>query len=120
MGAGALRLIWKEEWEADRPRDDCSGFRPMLDSVLPKADPRTSDGAMISQLISLLGAGLLLGAYLALQRGWMGPKDRWYNLMNFLGAAILTGIALLDQRWGFILLEGTWALLSVPPLLKRS
>lgn len=74
---------------------------------------------MIAQLTSLLGAGLLLGAYLALQRGWMGPGDRRYNAMNFLGAAILAGIAVLDERWGFIVLEGTWALLSIPPLLKR-
>ena len=73
---------------------------------------------MIAQVISLLGAGLLLGAYLALQRGWLGPRDRAYNAMNFLGAAVLAGIAVLDGRWGFILLEGTWALLSLPPLLR--
>ena len=74
---------------------------------------------MIAQLISLIGAGLLLGAYLGLQRGWLAPRDPAYNAMNLVGSAILTGIAILDQRWGFILLEGTWALLSIPPLLAR-
>ena len=75
---------------------------------------------MIAQLISLVGAGLLLGAYVALQRDWMGPKDWKYNAMNFAGSAILTVIAVQDQRWGFILLEGTWALMTIPALLRRS
>ena len=74
---------------------------------------------MIVQLVSIIGAGLLLGAYFALQRGWMGPQDRAYNALNFVGASVLVGVAILDERWGFILLEGTWALLSIPALLNR-
>ncbi|MBW3629882.1 MAG: hypothetical protein KY464_11365 [Gemmatimonadetes bacterium] len=73
---------------------------------------------MFAQVISLLGAGLLLGAFFALQRGWLVPQDRGYNAMNFAGAALLTVVAVIDQRWGFIVLEGTWALLSIPPLLR--
>ena len=73
---------------------------------------------MISQIVSLVGAAFLLGAYLALQRGWLAPRERLYNAMNLVGAALLTAIAVLDGRWGFILLEGTWTLLSIPPLLR--
>jgi hypothetical protein len=39
--------------------------------------------------------------------------------MNLVGALLLTWIALVDSRWGFIVLEGTWALASIPPLLRR-
>jgi hypothetical protein len=74
---------------------------------------------MIAQIISLVGAGLLLGAYFALQRGFVDPKDRRYNAMNLVGSLILAGIGILDQRVGFIILEGAWALLSIPPLLAR-
>jgi hypothetical protein len=73
---------------------------------------------MLYQLTSLLGAAMILYAYLAYQRGRMGREDRRYNLLNFLGSALLTWIATVDRRWGFIVLEGSWALLSLWPLLR--
>jgi hypothetical protein len=74
---------------------------------------------MLDQLIAVIGAVVILGAYLALQRGWLGPKDRSYSVLNFVGAALLTWVAVVDRRWGFILVEGAWALLSVPGMLRR-
>lgn len=73
---------------------------------------------MLHQFVSLLGALLVLGAYIALQRRWLRSDDRLFNAMNFAGASLLTWIAVVDGRVGFILLEGTWALLSLPPLLR--
>lgn len=73
---------------------------------------------MLQQLVSLLGAIMVLGAYVAYQRGIMGRESRWYNFLNFAGAALLTWIALEDRRWGFVLLEATWALLSLGPLIR--
>lgn len=73
---------------------------------------------MLYQLISLLGAAMVLGAYVAYQRGLMGRESRWYNFLNFAGATLLTVVALEDRRWGFVILEAAWALLSLGPLLK--
>jgi hypothetical protein len=73
---------------------------------------------MIYQLMSLAGAAMILAAYVAYQRGRMGREDRLYNLLNFLGAALLAWVAIEDQRWGFIILESTWALLSLPALIR--
>ena len=73
---------------------------------------------MLYQLTSLVGAAMILVAYVALQRGWMGREDRRFNALNFVGSALLTWIAVADRRWGFIILEGSWALLSLPPLLR--
>jgi hypothetical protein len=70
------------------------------------------------QVISVVGALLILGAYFSYQRGWMGRENRWYSAMNLVGGALLAWVATIDQRWGFVLLEGTWALLSIPPLIK--
>ena len=74
---------------------------------------------MLDQLVSLVGAVLILAAYAALQMGRLDQKSRTFNLMNFVGSALLTWVAIVDRRAGFILLEATWALLSLVPLLRR-
>ena len=73
---------------------------------------------MRDQLIALAGALMVLAAYFAYQRGWMGREDRWYNALNFVGSSLLTWVALVDRRWGFVLLEAVWAVLSLPGLIR--
>ena len=73
---------------------------------------------MVYQVISLVGAAMVLAAYFGYQRGWMTREQRVYNLLNLVGSALLAWVAIVDRRWGFIALEVSWALLSVPPLLK--
>lgn len=73
---------------------------------------------MIHQISSLVGAFLILAAYAANQRGRLGPADRGYNLMNLAGSLLLLWVAVVDWRWGFIVLEGTWAGLSIIPLVR--
>jgi hypothetical protein len=73
---------------------------------------------MLYQLISLVGAAMILGAYAALQRGWLGLRHRSYHILNFVGSALLTVVAIEDRRLGFIILEGAWALLSIPGMVR--
>ncbi len=75
---------------------------------------------MFMQIVSLLGAFLILLAYLANSRGWMGPRDRWYNLMNLVGGLLLLWVAVVDRRAGFMILEGAWALIALLPLLSSA
>ena len=72
----------------------------------------------MQQALSIAGALLILVAYAASQRGKLGRNDASYNLMNLVGSAVLAWIALEGRQWGFLLLEGCWALLSVPPLVR--
>jgi hypothetical protein len=78
----------------------------------------TVSPAALTQAASLAGAAMILAAYVALQRGWLPREDRRYNALNFAGSALLTWVAVEARNWGFILLEGSWALLSLPPLLR--
>lgn len=73
---------------------------------------------MLRQTVSLLGAAMILAAYVALQRGWLAREDRRFNALNFVGSALLTWVAVGDRNWGFIALEGSWALLSLAPLVR--
>jgi hypothetical protein len=73
---------------------------------------------MFFQVVSVIGAAMILYAYVGYQRGRMGRSDRAYNLLNFVGSGLLTWVAVIDRRWGFIALEGIWALLSLVPLLR--
>ena len=65
------------------------------------------------QLISVLGALAILAAYAANLFGFIQPSNLWYSVANFLGSAVLTVVAVVDRQLGFILLEGTWALVSL-------
>jgi hypothetical protein len=71
------------------------------------------------QLMSVTGAVLVLVAFGCLQTGKLDRRDRWFNLLNFVGSMMLGAVAVHDRRWGFIGLEFIWAAFSVPPLFQK-
>lgn len=73
---------------------------------------------MLNQLVGIFGALLVLSAYLGLQRGWLTAADRRYDILNFFGAGMLAYVAIVDRQYGFILLEGVWALAALPGMLR--
>ncbi len=74
---------------------------------------------MLYQLVSLIGAALVLIAFARLQKGSLQREDLSFCLLNFFGSVLLTWVAVVDRRLGFIILEGSWALLSIWPILRR-
>lgn len=68
---------------------------------------------MFFQLISLLGAVVILGAYAALQSQKLQSETAAYQALNALGGALLCATAVAERQYGFILLEGAWTVLSL-------
>ncbi|HST03279.1 MAG TPA: hypothetical protein VLQ48_00920 [Chloroflexia bacterium] len=67
---------------------------------------------VIVQGVSLLGSLLILAAFIAAQMGKMRTSDLRYVVLNLVGSGILAIVAIIEQQWGFLLLEGTWAVVS--------
>jgi hypothetical protein len=71
----------------------------------------------VGQVIQIVGSLMVLAAFAAAQRGLLNPKSVVYLVLNLVGSAVLAVQALFLAQWGFLLLEGVWALVSAAGLV---
>ena len=69
-------------------------------------------------MVQIAGALLILAAYTAAQFGMLDQNSRLYLVLNLIGSAILAVLAWYEEQFGFLLLEGVWALVSAWSLLQ--
>ena len=72
----------------------------------------------ILQAVQVVGALLVLAAFVAAQLRLLHQESLTYLLLNVVGAAILSVLALHEQQWGFLLLEGVWTLVSLRGVMQ--
>ena len=66
----------------------------------------------MAQVIQIVGALIILGAFAANQLGEMPTDSRLYLLLNLVGSVVLAILAVVEGQIGFILLEAVWAAVS--------
>ena len=67
---------------------------------------------MLYQVISFIGAVLILSAYMGLQLNRLAAETIAFQTLNLFGGIFLCVTAVSLRQYGFILVEGLWAILS--------
>ena len=74
---------------------------------------------MVLQIVQIVGALLVLAGFLAAQADLIDERSYRYLLPNAAGSAVLAVTAAVGAEWGFLFLEGVWALVSLRGLADR-
>jgi hypothetical protein len=68
-------------------------------------------------LVQVIGSLLVLAGFALAQWGVLDPKSLWYLVLNVVGSGILAVDAVVEALWGFLLLEGVWAIVSLAGII---
>jgi hypothetical protein len=66
----------------------------------------------MSEVLQWIGAVAVLVAFALPQWGVWSVTSYRYLVSNCLGGTGLSAAAVISQQWGFVLLEGVWALVA--------
>ena len=80
---------------------------------------RRLERSAVDQVVQMVGALLILAAFVGGQMGRFDPHSLVYLWLNLVGSAILAVVAFLTENWGFTLLETVWAIVSAHGLWRR-
>lgn len=73
-----------------------------------------------TDIIGTLGVGSILLAYFFNIFNLIPKDGKLFFLMNIIGAGLACYASFLINYWPFVILEGTWFLISVIGLLKTN
>lgn len=74
----------------------------------------------MESILQIVGAILVLAGFVAAQLRLLHQGHLAYLVLNVVGAGILAVLALREQQWGFLLLEGAWTLVSLWGIVQWS
>lgn len=72
----------------------------------------------MTDIIGSAGVGLILLAFFLSTEKLMKADSKMYFVLNIVGAGLATTASLLISYWPFVILEGTWTLVSIYGLMK--
>jgi hypothetical protein len=85
----------------------------MLTPFLQAGDGNCSFRRPMEQAIQIVGAFLVLSAYAGAQLDRLDQRSIAYLTLNLVGSAALAILAAIGGQFGFLLLEGVWAIVSL-------
>ncbi|PCS00373.1 CBU_0592 family membrane protein [Lactococcus fujiensis] len=68
--------------------------------------------------IQITGSALILFAFVLSQLGLLKATSVTYLILNVIGSSFLAFDAFHLQQWGFVALEGVWAIVSLIGLIR--
>jgi hypothetical protein len=71
-------------------------------------------------VVQVAGSLVILAAFVAALGGRIRQSSYGYLAANAVGSAALTATAVIGREWGFILLEGVWALVSLWSIVRTA
>lgn len=72
----------------------------------------------MGQVVQVAGSLLILVPFVLAQLGRLTPSSFQYVVLNLVGSTVLAIDAARGHQWGFLLLEGVWALVSLASLVR--
>lgn len=73
----------------------------------------------MSEVLQWSAAIVVLAAFALCQWGRWSARSYLYLASNVAGGAGLSAAAFLSHQWGFVLLEGVWALVAARSIVVR-
>lgn len=71
-------------------------------------------------IIGIIGAGMVLFAFIMVQMKKWTPESFYFDLVNFLGSVVLIVYGLLLNSIPFIILNTVWAAFSLRDVIRRN
>jgi membrane-bound ClpP family serine protease len=71
-------------------------------------------------VVQIVGSLLVLFAFVAVQAERMTVHAWMYLWLNTVGSLLMAVDAVVGHDWGFLMLEGTWAIVSAYALYTKS
>jgi membrane-bound ClpP family serine protease len=72
----------------------------------------------MDQVVQMIGAILVLIGFAGVQLKKLDPHSLTYIVVNLVGSAALAVVAAITSNWGFLLMEGVWAIVSARSLIR--